>query len=720
MRSPVQDLTTMARWYRAEQALSIVVLWLGAGMLLAGVSYWMRGDTSLRLSIPLAALALGALHVWWADSHAAVRADTIARHLDRVLPELEESATLLLPPPASEPPLTALQRRRVEARWDGARAARTLPHRALLRAVAVGVPLALLGALFLRGTIAMPGAHSAWNAVTGERITLQQTRVLVTPPRYTGVPTRELDAAGSVDAEEGSTLDWKVTTSGAVQAVWLLTLDGDSLPLTRQDGEAWALTTRADHSALVRIRVDGSDSLTLVSDDYRVAVRADKPPVLTVLRPEERTTLPPGKVAPVSVEVVAVDDYGLDSASISVTLASGRGEAVQFKRMRLGFTSRTRRRQGGELLRGTIDLPRFGLAAGDELYFSVEATDHRTPVPNRAHSATLFITIEDTSRARTADVAKLALNAQPEYFRSQRQLIIDTEKLLAEQSRISRTEFRDRANEIGIDQGLLRLRYGQFLGEEFEEQASEMGGREHAATEAEAPPTRESTADQSGKAAADQAKAEATQGLTHAHDDAENATLLGNRVKGMLRTAVGAMWKAELHLRTAEPRQALPFMHQALDLIKLIQQDARVYVQRVGFEPPPIEIDKLRLSGKLSDIADRRVTEQVAAHDSLPAVHRALALMGRAAGRDSLPDALQAAGQELAGLAVQDPRLLPVLKDVRELIDSLQRNAPCPCSERVARGLWAALPRPEPRAALGALPASPLGLRFAQLLRGSP
>ena len=56
----------------------------------------------------------------------------------------------------------------------------------------------------------------------------------------------------------------------------------------------------------------------------------------------------------------------------------------------------------------------------------------------------------------------------PAYFRSQRQIIIDSEALLAERAALDEAKFLARADAIGVDQKILRLRYGQFLGEESE------------------------------------------------------------------------------------------------------------------------------------------------------------------------------------------------------------------------------------------------------------
>lgn len=712
-------LTSLARRYRLERAVATASLWIAVGALMWGVGQWLGMATATR-HILLALFALGGLiTAWWRDRRASVSAISVARHLDRHLPELEESAALLVDG-TDHSPLDALQRQRVLAHWNADRAAEVMPHNGLRRNLLIALPLVAIGLWFARGTMPMHGSRSAWSSTGGERVTLQRLDALVIPPAYTGAAKRKVDAREGIDAEEGSQLTWRLQTAGAVREAWCIPSSGDSLPFFPDGDGTWTLSMRAERSLLVRVRIAGGENLSLVSDDFRLAVRADKPPTVTIIEPTERTVISAGKVGKVATVLRAMDDYGVDQITLNATIASGRGEAVRFRRLQLPVGTRTKDPEGGERVNGTIDLAALKMAPGDELYFYIEATDRRSPIPNRARSETVFISIEDTTVAPTADVARLALNAQPEYFRSQRQLIIDTEKLLAEQRRITITQFKERSNEIGIDQGLLRLRYGQFLGEEFEEQAAEMGGREHAAAEAGAEAQKALDVTEGGRQQTAEEAREAAKGeLAHKHDDPENATLLGLRAKGMLRTAVGAMWQAELHLRTHEPRRALPYMHQALELIKAIQQDARVYVQRVGFEPPPIEIDRLRLSGKLGGISDKRVTGTTRVRDSLPAVHRALEWLERRSG-DSLVTVLQAAGNELAEIAIQDPRLLPVLKSVRELIDSTNRGAACdPCVRTVQRGLWAALPEPELRPGLGTLPASGLGRRFSELMRGS-
>ncbi|HWA57299.1 MAG TPA: hypothetical protein VG692_08600 [Gemmatimonadales bacterium] len=729
MTAPAQLLGALATRYRLERAASRLLAGAAGGMSLGGLLHYAgAGSRGVLLGL-VSGIGLGLLAAWAGERRAPVDRGTVARHLDRALPELEESATLLVDGAPVAGALAALQRRRVEQRLDPRRAWQALPHSEVRRAALVSLPLLLAGAALLlraptsRGVLWVESAGG-----DGARLTLRSLTVTIAPPAYTGLPVRYAEA-GDLEVEEGARLAWQLTTAGPVDRAWLIPSTGDSVPLTAAGEGRWEATLRAERSMLVRIRLTHADSLTLTSDDYRLAVRPDRPPVLTVVRPEERTSVDPATLPPVAVEVLANDDYGVDQVSIAATIASGRGEAVRFRRLTIPFAERKRREGHGEILRATLNLKALGLAAGDELYFDVEATDRRTPVPNRARSETMFISVQDPSSVPPADLARLAIGAQPEYFRSQRQLIIDTEKLLADQPRLAKAVFQTRSNELGMDQGLLRLKYGQFLGEEFEEELQPMGGREHAAAEAapdkqEAPKAgdeAQKNPNQPEEKTPPQKKA--AEPFAHRHDDAENATLLGRTVKDKLKEAVGAMWNAELRLRTYEPKQALPYMYRALELIKQVQQDSRVYVQRVGFEPPPIEVEQLRLTGKLKDIGDHRVAGSGRGRDSLPGIREALAALQPQAEGDRTADAvrraLAAAGEELAALAVDDPRLLPLVKDLRQLDDSLSRGTACGgCAARVTQGLWGALPPAEARLDPSPVHDSPLARRFEAMMRG--
>jgi hypothetical protein len=463
----------------------------------------------------------------------------------------------------------------------------------------------------------------------------------------------------------------------------LVAAPGDTVALAAAGAGRFTAALTAERSALYYVALRDSGGATVTSDFHQLTVIPDAAPTVTVLSPEPRTLIQPGAPAAVPLRVLVGDDYGIAETRLIATLTTGQGEGVKFREQELAFERTGPRpdRRPGALLERHIDARAMGLGPGDELYFHVVVRDVRRPLPNETRSETYFITLVDTARALLADFSGLAINLVPEYFRSQRQIIIDTERLLAERTSISTEEFRARSENIGLDQHLLRLRYGEIVGDEV--------------VEGDADPQE-----------------------THQHDIEDNATRLAPQVKATLQASLAQMWDAELRLRTADPQAALPFEYRALELLKEVQQAARVYVRRVGFEPPPLEPDRKRLTGDLSKVGRPTVNRDIASHDSLSAIRAAIDVVRRrSAGASDVP-ALERAGQELAAIAVQEPgRHLETLRRLRELIRSLGTASPCDrCLAPLEAGLVRALPTPRPASA-GQEPASGLARRYFDLLR---
>jgi hypothetical protein len=172
---------------------------------------------------------------------------------------------------------------------------------------------------------------------------------------------------------------------------------------------------------------------------------------------------------------------------------------------------------------------------------------------------------------------------KPENLRSQRQIIIDTEQLVADQrmKKMDAALVRERSESIADDQAQLRRRYGQFLGEE----SSLFGGDEHAHEEG--------------------GKHDIAAEYGHVHDQPESATLFDDATKAILRRALAAMWDAEKSLRAIAPKTALPPEHKALEAVKQLQQADRIYLHKTAFDPPPIKED-IRMSGDLAGAASSK------------------------------------------------------------------------------------------------------------------
>jgi hypothetical protein len=266
----------------------------------------------------------------------------------------------------------------------------------------------------------------------------------------------------------------------------------------------------------------------------------------------------------VPVRATLRDDYGLSHAELVITVAQGQGEAVKFHEVRRDLSAGLGGQPTQSTLSNSLNLPKLGMTYGDELYFYIQARDNHGL---SARSDTYLVQWQDTAAATSAIDMGMGVNTAPAYFRSQRQIIIDTEKLIAERKKLTPAEFTNRANALGFDQQSLRLRYGKFLGEESEKGMGVTAGPSHSPiAEDEDEPASEHTApspvaDDHDHDDHDHAAAPPKHGTLgsqtaetdalmdpyiHKHDDAETADFLEPAVKAKLHAVLDEMWASEL------------------------------------------------------------------------------------------------------------------------------------------------------------------------------
>jgi hypothetical protein len=390
---------------------------------------------------------------------------------------------------------------------------------------------------------------------------------------------------------------------------------------------------------------------------------------------------------PLSFE--AEDDYGLANATLRIQLAQGSGENIKFSeqsRNLVGLGSRTRKRFAEKL-----DLSALGIGPGDDVIIQFSVSDQRSPQNNVTRSSSFILRWPPEDSMQATGVEGMVQKAIPAYFRSQRQIIIDTEKLLADKNKLSAEKFAIQSDTIGVDQRILRLRYGQFLGEEAE------GGRDESASpsakegkdghdeHAGEPPKKPATSAEENLAIAAE--------FGHIHDIAEAATLLDPKTKKLLRAALDEMWQAELNLRQAKPKPALPYEYRALGFIKQVQQAERIYLARVGLELPPID-ETRRLSGDRGSLKNPSDNLQAANVEDAALIKFWQSLnaleSGSTAGNSAAPD-FSALRNWIREHSSRSPDALGLLAAV----DALEKQPGChACLVEIKAQLWPLLPKP--------------------------
>jgi hypothetical protein len=595
----------------------------------------------------------------------------LARRLDALDPRMEDSAALLF---ADEPQLSTLQRlQRARLRERLTVAEPELrpgwPWRRIGIAWSVAFVMLLAASMWQPHSTGVMTADAARTGGTVTAIALSQVRIDIEPPVYTRLPAGS-GSALDVKAPEGSTLRWRLRFDPAPERATLLFHDGRRVEL-RHEGRDWVATLLLSASTLYRIELAGASALA--GDGlHRLDALADQAPVLDVLEPAKTLSLVEAGPERWRIAFEVADDYGIRDVSLQLTLAQGSGENIAVQERTIALRGEPLDGIRRQRYRHELDLVALGMARGDDLIARVVARDNRTPQPNTIRSAGYILRWPAAASDAHGALEGVVQRVMPAYFRSQRQIIIDSEALLAGRPKLAGKVYLERSDAIGVDQRILRLRYGQFLGEE-------------AATQRE--PAGHDESDHG-------ANADVVAEYGHVHDIAEAATLLDADTKATLKSALAEMWQAELHLRQGHPELALPYEYRALDFIKQVQQSTRIYLARVGLELP-VPDEQRRLSGDRQGVADRRGTLVAATDEDAVIVQ-----LWSALATEDEPD--WAAAEHW--LRVNEARVPDVL-GVHAAIDRVRRDPACLECRKALRGqLWPLLPTPAAAPALRAAP----------------
>ncbi|MCU6452465.1 DUF4175 domain-containing protein [Sphingomonas sp. A2-49] len=608
--------------------------------------------------------------------------------LDAARGDLEDSSDLLFADPATLGPLQALQRRRIVDRAEAGPIPVLSPprDRRLLAAVA-GVAVLAGAAILLwpraQGVALAPAQEGLAAAPGVPRLTAQALEIM--PPAYTGLPprvSRVLDAR----VPQGSRLRWTLRFDPAPRRAMLATVGRAGIALGRE-GEDWHAGYAATQPLLYRVTAAGAERAG-VPPLHRIDLAPDRPPQVRLVAPvAPLTLLTPGQRS-AAVAFVATDDYGVRAtATLRVIVAQGEGENVRFSERLLTLSGSGPPRARHFAAR--LDFASLGFTEPGDVVAQLIVADMREPAAQSVRGPSAILRRPPAAAAQGGGLEAMTRRVMPAYFRSQRQIVIDAEALLAERPRPAADRFLSRSDAIGADQRLLRMRYGQFMGEEAGGGAtSAMPTNDEEEGTTPAAPTAPTTDAHDHPPAPPPtfgAAEDVTAEYGHTHDESEAATLLDPSTRATLRQALDAMFQSERELRQGDPARALPFAYKALRFIKQVQQATRIFLARTGSDLPAVDMQR-RLTGARGAMGSRTLVAAAADPvDPTPAaIWRALDTPRHGAALDALSRWLT-----VHAARVPDPLALAAA------IDTLRRRPGCAaCRETVRGALWQALPRP--------------------------
>ncbi len=413
------------------------------------------------------------------------------------------------------------------------------------------------------------------------QLVVDELRVRVVPPAYSGLSAEEGPSEGPVRALMGSRIEVSLRAHGTVDGA-TLSFNGVANTM-RATGEGhFGGAFIADASGAFEARVMTDEKRAPAPFVRAIEVYPDAPPEARITEPAGDQLLRALPAGPVNVHCTARDDLGLAGVVLKYIKSRGQGDAAKFTSGEV--TPGKIERSAGREWHGVaaLDLARLGVQAGDTLVFWIEARDRNPAASNIGRSASIAIAIT-APEAPKLNLGDLRPSEIGRFLLSERLIIMHTEKLHGERTRLAQGGLIRRAKDIAAEQRDFKSSFNDYIKIEGAEQERPPGVVEQGAAGIE----------ERVRAAEDE------QTETHNHGIPEPPAGSPNSVREMIY-AIRAMWDAEGALSTADTAKALTYEHEALTCLKRAQTAVR-YVPPIAARSKPIDL-KRRYAGELTEI----------------------------------------------------------------------------------------------------------------------
>ena len=625
-------LTQKVSLARRQYCIQFAWRWLRFIIAFSALSFLFSASFTFSIIVAATLIGVGIWRLRRSPTLATITLDNLLLHLNHQCPELEHSAQLVTTPLSRDALLNRLQQQKVLMTLAELISQNDpiLQPNYPIRPYVLGtlwIVIILSVLVFLNPVAMLLNNHKDTTAETKiatnmEPASIVHVQIDIVPPPYTQLPafdSKKLD----LTLIAGSLVRWTFEIDNPKPEYFIQfsqgkEVDAAPLKLVNNGNGNFSAERVIEQSGIYHI----SDGLQMIGTVHSLQVNQDQRPVIRILEPQTTVTQFAQSSQPIAIARVQVsDDFALTKVDILASVAKGSGEAVKFRDQTFDFDSRIEE-NGKSIFSKRWILSELGMEPGDELYFTVRAWDNKAPEPQLSRSQTkIFRWLEDDEQVLMSE--GILLDFMPEYFKSQRQIIIETQQLIADKKLLTPNEFDLTSRSLGQSQGDLKLKYGQYLGDEFDDGSGghemEKGpgvpdihfkdGDHNDGTELDEDAPQQAAGElehqhEDGDHDAQVDKSgyqEMIEQYGHAHGDTDIGVMGAQSPKALMKQAIAKMWDAELHLMLSQPELALPFEEEALHFLNRAKKAERIYVKRLGFEPPPVT-EKRRYQGDLSDI----------------------------------------------------------------------------------------------------------------------
>ncbi|MCW8879444.1 MAG: hypothetical protein OQJ89_07720 [Kangiellaceae bacterium] len=747
--SILSDIDVLIKEAKKNKWISFVFSSIIIFITAAATSWIASFDLAFGIFIAALASAVFLFISFYSYAYRSINRINMVDHLNRHIPEYEESLQLVFN--RKPTPLQLIQLQKISTIFNAN--TESGAHQSILPKFTIRFGLSYSLAIFaviaatsffsnyLDRNDNLSSSKNSDTTVENKPFELLDSKVSIQPPGYTRVPSSNQSDL-NLEVLDGSKIEWLLSFSRSDAEYFWLGTDGVAHALTQKPDGSWSYAVEINETGFYRFAYKVNDRIANLPEVYTIEVVKDRIPKIKIQEPV-RSLVEFAKNDPTQFTITALinDDYGIEQVDILASVAKGSGEAVKFRDKQFKFDTNEATEKGAVYAK-TWSLPELEMEPGDEVYFHIKAKDNKQPRAQWGKSSSIIIRWLDNKVVETT-AEGIQIRFIPEYFRSQRQIIIETEQLIADRADLSKDNFEDKSRDLGHSQSDLKEKYGQYLGDEIGEGPGEQFGladgyhggedvvhgeasagieqsehedsehhgserenggaeqhEEHVDEKPEVGHLHQEMVDDSDKSGASELIAR----FAHNHGSVEVGALSKRDPKTWMKMAVHEMWQAELHLMLSEPEKALPFEYKAYDYLKLARQAERIYVKRLGFEPPPVKEDR-RLTGELDKILSYSlsITDKREADNQNDIIQNGFTSINRATSKKLLSkedrEHLKALSKLMLQLSETRPALISHAATVEKILTfgNTRLTACGNCIEKLNQKLWQLMSNPVSR-----------------------